>query len=99
MTFTSLNSKITGLVSTQSKNLANTTSVASGSTKRFDMPIARSGYTPIAIAGITGTGTTGLLLQEYFIYNSEYAYIYMKNITDNAVTPSEIRVYITYIKN
>lgn len=58
----------------------------------------KSGYTPYGIIEITGSGTTGLVLQEFYISNN-VAYVYFRNLTSSNITPSLIRVRIIYFKD
>jgi hypothetical protein len=58
----------------------------------------KSGYTPFGIIEITGSGTTGLVLQEFYISNN-VAYVYFRNLTSSNITPSLIRVRIIYFKD
>lgn len=78
---------------------SNSESVSANGTKRFDVDLQKTGYTPVGILGITGSGTTGLVLQEYYISNSRYAYIYFRNATSSSITPSKIQVYAMYFKS
>lgn len=58
----------------------------------------KSGYTPYGIIEVTGSGTTGLVLQEFYISNN-VAYVYYRNLTSSNITPSLIRVRIIYFKD
>lgn len=80
-------SKTTGLP-TFSPNTANVVTIN----------LDKSGYTPYGIIEITGSGTTGLVLQEFYISNN-VAYVYFRNLTSSNITPSLIRVRIIYFKD
>lgn len=58
----------------------------------------KNGYTPYGIIEITGSGTTGLVLQEFYISNN-VAYVYFRNLTSSNITPSLIRVRCIYFKD
>lgn len=60
--------------------------------------INKSGYTPYGIVEVTGSGTTGLVLQEFYVSNN-VAYVYYRNLTSSNITPSLIRVRIIYFKD
>lgn len=96
----SLSNNISSLIVSESIDLSNSESIPANSAKRFDIPIGKTGYTPIGIAWITGSKTTGLVLQEYLITETkEYAWIYCRNALDTAITPSKITVRVLYAKN
>ena len=86
-----------GNVIVENVNYANSDSVPANGVKSFSINVSKTGYTPIGIAGITGSGTSGLVLQEYYM-SSTNAVIYFKNTTSNDITPSNIRVSIIYSK-
>ena len=78
--------------------LNNTDAIAANTVKHFDLNTAYTGYTPLGIVEITGSGTTGLVIQEYTIdRTNNIARIYYRNVTNAAVTPSQIKVTVLYI--
>ena len=78
--------------------LNNTDAIAANTVKRFDLNTTYTGYTPLGIVEITGSGTTGLVIQEYSIdRNNSIARIYFRNVTNAAITPSQIKITILYI--
>lgn len=78
--------------------VSNSTSIAANSVKYFDLTTTKTGYTPIGIVAVTGSGTTGLVLQEYFLRDTtaKQARIYFRNATNSAITPSKIQADILY---
>ena len=71
---------------------------AANSANAVTIDVTKSGYTPKGIIEITGSGTTGLVLQEFYI-SSNNAYVYFRNATSSSITPTRIRVVVFYIKN
>ena len=96
---TTLNSNLNDKLVIEQKGIDNSDEIASGTTKRFEIPISKTGYTPIGIVGITGSGTTGIVVQEYYVYSSTIAYVYMRNVSGNSITPTNIQARILYSKN
>lgn len=95
-----LNGNISSLIVSEERAISNSESVTAGNTRRFDVPIEKTGYTPVGIAWITGSGTTGLVVQEYSITNEKnYSRVYYRNISDQTVTPTRIEVGVLYVKN
>ena len=82
-------------IDARSLSVQNSEEVAAGAVKSFSIGTAYTGYTPIGIVSITGSGTSGLVLQEYYLYGGN-AVIYFKNTTNNPITPSLITVTILY---
>ena len=95
----SLNSNLNNKMVVEQKEVSNSDAIASGATKRFEIPISKTGYSPIGIVGMTGSGTTGLVVQEFYIYSSTMAYVYMRNVSGNSITPTNIQARILYSKN
>ena len=96
----SLNSNISSLIISEATDISNSESIPANSTKRFDIPIGKTGYTPVGVAWITGLNTTGLVLQEYLITESKkYVWIYFRNALGTAMTPSKITAVILYAKS
>ena len=61
-------------------------------------PSVKSGYTRLGCIGLTGSGTNGLVVQEY--YNSTNSVVvYYRNVTSSAITPSRLVATILYRKN
>lgn len=61
--------------------------------------ISRTGYTPLGIVGLLGSGTSALAFQDHYI-DGTTAYFYMRNVSGARATGiSNIRVRILYVKN
>lgn len=66
--------------------------------KSVSFPAVKSGYTRLGCIGLTGSGTNGLVIQEY--YNSSGSImVYYRNITSSAITPSRLVATILYRKD
>jgi hypothetical protein len=66
--------------------------------KSVSFPAAKSGYTRLGCIGLTGSGTSGLVVQEY--YNSTNSVVaYYRNVTSSAITPSRLVATILYRKD
>lgn len=95
-----LNSNISSLIVSEQRAISNSESVPAGSSKRFDIPIEKTGYTPVCIAWITGSGTTGLVIQEYTITNERnYSRVYLRNVSNATITPTRVEAGVLYVKN
>lgn len=65
---------------------------------RVTFPTVKTGYTRLGCIGLTGSGTSGLVIQEY--YNaSDSITVYYRNITSSAITPSRLVATVLYHKN
>lgn len=60
---------------------------------------AKSGYKPLSICGFSGSGTQGLIPQEYSISNtSDRGFVYYQNVTNGAKTPTRLTIAVLYQK-
>lgn len=80
---------------TETLQISNSEAISSDTVKSFSISTVKQGYTAIGITAVTGSGTSGLLLQEFFI-ESDTAKIYFRNVTSNSITPSRIDVTVLY---
>ena len=71
--------------------------IAANSVSSININVSKTGYTPSGIMGITGTGTSGLVIQEYYLTGTT-ATVYFRNVTSSSINPSLIRLTILYIK-
>lgn len=72
--------------------------ISANTSAHIDLNVAKSGYTPIGIIEVTGSGNSGLLLQDFYLQGTT-AIIYFRNITSAAKTASSITVKVLYTKN
>ena len=85
-------------VDTRTLAVQNSEAIAAGTVKSFRIGTAYTGYTPIGIVSISGSGTTGLVLQEFYLDGTDVV-IYYRNVTSNPITPTLIRATILYKRN
>ena len=57
-----------------------------------------TGYKPLGIIGYTGSGTTGTVLQEYYMSGTT-GYVYLRNMTNAQKTVSNVTLNVLYVKN
>ena len=91
-------SDLGNLVVSEYMRHSNSTSIPAGGYAAIDIPINKSGYTPIGIVGISGSGTGKLSIMEFFVRQNT-AKIYYMNSTQNAITPTYIDAYVLFVKN
>lgn len=72
--------------------------IAANSVSSININVSKTDYSPAGIMGITGTGTTGLVIQEYYLTGTT-ATVYFRNVTSSSITPSVIRVTVLYLGN
>lgn len=83
---------------TETVEVTNSEQIPANTVKQVLISIAKTGYTPVGIMSVSGSGTTGLVLQEFYIYNNN-AVIYFRNATSSAMSPTRFRATILYSKN
>lgn len=93
-----LSDAISSLITVEKRRITNSESIAANAVKKFEIPISKNGYLAVGILTITGSRTTGLLLQEFSSGDSVTAQIYMRNVTSSPITPSFIEIRVLYIK-
>ena len=69
-----------------------------GSTKSIDFSTTKSGYTRIGIVGITGSGNSGLVIQDFYPITGGMR-VYFRNVASNAITPTKLEVTVLYRKD
>lgn len=74
-------------------------SVGAGSTGSTSVSVTKTGYTPLGIISITGSGSTGLAYSDWYINSTGTAYIYYKNDTTSAKSNVTLGLTILYKKN
>lgn len=68
---------------------------SSNTQTQFDL--TKSGYIPLAICGFSGSGTQGLIPQEYSVSAvSNRGYVYYQNVTNAAKIPTRLTVVVLY---
>lgn len=60
--------------------------------------ISKDGYICVGVLAITGSGTTGLVLQEYYMTATTTVTVYFRNVTSSAIKPNNIRLRLLYAK-
>lgn len=84
---------------TEEHSIENSQVIYKETSKLFEIPCAKAGYTPIGIVGVRGKNTELLSLKEYYV-SGNTAYVYYTNATsDYALTPTSIIVRVLYAKN
>lgn len=71
--------------------------IAANSVSSININVSKTDYTPSGIMGITGTGTSGLVIQEYYLTGTT-ATVYFRNVTSSSIKPSVIRLTMLYIE-
>jgi len=95
----SQNNGLTNLLKTQAHTLNASRQVVAGATISVDIPIGLSGYTPLAIAQISGSGTGTFAFQDLYFPTNTTCRLYLKNLATSAVTLNSITVTVLYIKS
>lgn len=90
---------VDSLIAYQECTLNNSDSIAANSYKQFNIDITKSGYTPIGVMGFSGSGTGKLAVMEFYIASATTAVVYLTNSTSAAITPTQMKVKILYIKS
>ena len=93
-----LNSNLSNKIVVEQKGISNSDEITTGGVKHFEIPVSKTGYEPIGIVGISGSGNNGLVPQEYYMSGTT-AHVYMRNVLDRSLTPANIRAFILYSKN
>ena len=73
-------------------------SIPAGSSAHTDIDVSKSGYTPLGIIEVSGSGNNGLVLQDFYLQGST-AIIYQRNVTNAAKAANEMMVKVLYAKN
>lgn len=73
--------------------------VTAGGTGSTQFNVSESGYTPIGILTISGSGTSGLSYSDWYFETSSSAKIYFRNNTTSNKTGVKLTVTILYIKS
>lgn len=68
-----------------------------GASGSFNINVAKSGYTALGIVGITGSGTTGMVWNDWYLSSATNAKIWY--YCAKATTLSSVTVYVLYKKN
>lgn len=74
-------------------------SIAAGGSGSIDFTITKSGYTPIGITGIWGSGTTGMVWNDFFLVDNNTARIWYYNAKSSASTLSSLSIKVLYMQN
>ena len=90
---------VDGKVAVEEVSVTNSTAIPAGTYKRFDIPCTKTGYTPVGIVGIRGSGNGLLAVMEYLIQSNDGVAVYLVNNTANSITPLVIYARVLYIKN
>lgn len=72
--------------------------VAAGAKTYVTISAAWTGYTPIGIIGITGSGTSGLAISDFYL-SGNTVYIYFSNPQSSSQTVNYWRANVLYLKN
>ena len=83
---------------TETVALPNSTAIPANTVKSFTFDVSKSGYTPLGIVGFTGNGTSGIVVQEFYITQNN-ASVYVRNATSNSLTPSSLQLRVLYKKD
>lgn len=94
----SLNSNITELLKVKSFN-SGTKTVNAGQSAYIDINISLSGYKPIAVATLTGSGTSSFAFQDWYFTSTSNFRIYVRNLGSSSITINSITVGVLFIKN
>lgn len=85
------------LITSEVKILEITEQVPANTAKRYQVDIAKAGYTPIGILGIAFTNDESKLIIKEFSHSGSTANIWVYNVTDTATgTLSDVRVTVLY---
>ena len=79
----------------ETKNLSNPEPVPANTVKSYTIDVSKTGYSAEGIVEISGSGTTGLIIQEFFVIGG-IATVYMRNATASQISPSRIEMTIIY---
>ena len=74
------------------------TSVSAGVNNDFSLNIAKSGYTALGFASVSGSGTTAFRVTDFYISSGTTAHIWAINTADSSRTVTW-KPFILYIKN
>lgn len=96
--FATNNCMTTDSIIIETKN-ATIPTVGAGSTGSTSVSVTKTGYTPLGIISITGSGSTGLAYSDWYINSTGTAYIYYKNDTTSAKSNVTLGLTILYKKN
>lgn len=72
--------------------------LAAGASGGYSVDVSKSGYTPIGILGLVGSGTSSFALQEFYIEGNN-AKGYVRNIHTASATLNYYKFTILYKKN
>ena len=73
-------------------------SVNAGATGFVDITIGMSGYTPIGIVAIDGSGTSGLAYSDIYMANNTTVRVYYQNNSSSNKTSVTLYVRVLYVK-
>ena len=74
------------------------TTIAAGATASKTIDISLLGYTPLALAGLSGSNNTGVLPMEWTIGASTLN-VYWYNASGSSKSPSKLTATVLYVKN
>ena len=83
----------------ESHSNTTSTTIENNTATYLFVDITKSGYTPIGIVGITGSGTGTLLMNEFFVQNNTTAAIYYRNSSGTNRTINSVTVSVLYRKS
>ena len=66
--------------------------------KSIEYTTTKTGYTRIAIAGFSGSGNSGLTIQEYYATTNGFM-VYYRNDTSSNITPNNLNIRVLFFKN
>ena len=72
--------------------------ISAGTSIHTDIDVSKSGYTPLGIIEVTGSGNNGLVLQDFYLQGNT-AIMYQRNVTSAAKAANEMTVKVLYMKN
>lgn len=68
------------------------------SSVRVEFPTVKTGYTRLGCIGLTGSGNSGLVIQE-FANSIGKITVYYRNVTSSAITPSTLSIRVLYLRD
>ena len=95
---TALNGKLTNYLVVQEHSTTVETSYESGQTGFANITIGKTGYTPLAIATLSGSGTGSFAFQDWYFADPTTVRVYFRNIVSSAATLHTLNVKVLYIK-
>lgn len=77
---------------------SDTFEAVAGSSGSVDILVSKTGYTPLGVVGIYGTGTSGITYSDFFLYSTSTVRVYWGNPTATTRDVT-LTVRVLYIKN